>query len=109
MSRIINLADQEVIAKVINYLAEEKKVELALDADDYDDVAAVTDIVAGTLEAIGVILGEEKSETEDVTINIADALSATVSYREGAGEGNYTLSVVPGAEMKKGVKVAYEK
>ena len=109
MAKIIEVSHKEVMGKVIAYLAEEKKVELALDEDDYDDQMAVLDIVTGSLEAMAKIAGENKEEGEDVTVKLGDVLELVASFWEGAGEdGNFTLSAIPGAEMKKNVKKAYE-
>ena len=94
----------ELVKEVIRYLADEKKVELALDEDDYDDQAAIKDIVLGTIECIANKLGEEKSKTEEVTVNMDDYMSLTVNYREGNGDGNYNLSITAGPELKKRIK-----
>lgn len=96
--------DENLTKEMIRYLAEEKKVELSLDEDDYDDQAAVKDIVLGALECVANKLAEEKSKTEEVSINLDDYMTLTVNFREGNGDGNYNLSITAGPELKKRIK-----
>ena len=106
MAKTINIADDKYIRKVVQYLSENKDIELKLDEDDWGDIEAVKGIVEGTLECVAKILGEEKSENEEVTAELPGYLEFKVSHREGAdnSDGNWGLGVTAGSELKKRIK-----
>lgn len=94
-------------ASIIEYLQEDKKVEIALDEESYDDKAAIVDIVTGALEAIGKFIKENKSETDPLEIAIGNFLTIKCEYREGTANGDYQISLIAGSELKKAGKKVY--
>lgn len=96
-------ANEKFWKGVIAYLRDNKQIDIALEEDESDDVDVIKDIVSGSLEYIGVVLGENKSKEEETTLEIPEILEATVSYREGAS-GNWGIGITAGSEIKKKIK-----
>lgn len=95
--------DDKFFGEVIENLKEEQHIDLELDADDGDDVAVITDIAVGLLQTMAKTLAKNKSESEEVTLELPGYIEAKVSFREGA-EGNWGVGLTACEEFKKIVK-----
>lgn len=71
-----------------------------LDAEPEDIMISVK----AFLEFVAITLGEEKSESEEVALELPGFIEFTASYRENNGEGNFGVGVVAGEEFKKRIK-----
>ena len=106
MSKMIFDAEFIRKAETIQYLAEEKKVEIALDETDYDDIESINDIVIGTLESAVRFLTKNKSKDEPIELSVGNLFTLSIAYREDAD--NYIPSATADAGFKELAKEEYD-
>lgn len=97
--------NKEHFEELAEYLVENQNVEY-----DPNDVECLEQIIKGSYQYIGEVLGENKNEDEPVTLAMGDDISFTVSYRAGVDEsaGNFGIGVMAGDNMKETVNDAAE-
>lgn len=75
--------------------------KILFDSEDVTQVTSVQQLVEGTFQYIGRVLGEAKSEEEEIKLEVPGMTEFTVSYREGTGgNGNWGI----GAKALDGLK-----
>ena len=98
--------DEKFFGGLIQHYMDEQHIQLNLDKYDSDDVNAVGELITGFFQYAGKTMRNNKSESEELTLEVPGYMAFTVSFREGAKEDNWGIGATIDEELKKYIKQA---
>ena len=108
MSKIIKF-DTEVVKDFISHMVEGDSY-LYFDTESESDINGLQQIVNGTFQYIGRVLGEAKSQDEEAVLEVPGEVEFTVTYREGTGgNGNFGIGAKALNDMAQRVGAELDK